>query len=126
MNLAEWSKSSIDYGLKLVNSALEGARTGETEFAKKEPVAPFLGHSAERALIPAGIGASLGFLYGCNKPRSRVRTLAYGLLGGAIGFGVGVLWKSRPLTASVAATIGKNIRTIRNEHWFEKNPIDYA
>lgn len=109
-----------------MNSALEGARTGETEFAKKEPVAPFLGHSAECALIPAGIGACLGVLYARNKPRSRVRTAGYGLLGGAIGFGVGVLWKSQPLTARVAATVGKNIRTTRNEHWFEKNPIDYA
>jgi hypothetical protein len=126
MNFRQWSKSNIDYGLKLVNSALEGARTGETEFAKKEPLVPFIGHSAGCALIPAGIGTCLGLLYRCNGQRSRVRTLGYGLLGGVVGFGVGVLWKCRPLTASVAATVGKNIRTTRNEHWFEKNPIDYA
>jgi len=128
MNLAEWSKSSIDYGLKLVNSAIEGARTGEGEFVKKEALAPFLGDSAKSALRPAGIGACLGLLYGClrNEQRSRARTISYALLGGVVGFGAGMLWKSRPLTTSVAARVGKSIRETRDEHWFEKNPIDYA
>jgi hypothetical protein len=54
------------------------------------------------------------------------RALAYGLLGGAIGFGVGVAWESRRLTASVASGALKNIGRVRDEHWFELNPIDYA
>jgi hypothetical protein len=128
MNLAEWSKSNIDYGLKLVNSAVEGARHGEDEFLKKEPLAPFLSDSAKQALTPAGIGACLGLLCGYVQRRRRpeTRILAYGFVGAAIGFGAGVIWKSRRLTASVASTVGKSIRETRDERWFEKNPIDYA
>jgi hypothetical protein len=48
------------------------------------------------------------------------------LLGGALGFGVGVAWESRRLTTSVASGAAKSISKVRDEHWLEKNPIDYA
>ncbi|HET7891723.1 MAG TPA: hypothetical protein VFL34_09365 [Candidatus Sulfotelmatobacter sp.] len=54
------------------------------------------------------------------------RKLAFGLIGGAIGFGAGVLWENRQFTASVASGAWKKINQARDEHWFEKNPIDYA
>jgi len=128
MNVKEWSKSSVDYGRKLVDSALDGARTGEERFLNHEPLAPFLGESARRALCPAAIGTCLGLAYGCraNQERSVMKVAAHGLLGGLIGFGVGLIWESRYLTASVASTVRASIRDTRNEHWCEKNPIDYA
>jgi hypothetical protein len=52
--------------------------------------------------------------------------LAYGLLGGAIGFGAGVAWESRRFTASVADGALRNIGKVRDEHWLTKHPIDYA
>jgi hypothetical protein len=52
--------------------------------------------------------------------------LAFGLLGGAIGFGAGVAWESRRLTASVAGSALRNIGRVRDEHWLTKHPIDYA
>jgi len=64
MNFVEWSKSSVGYGRKLVDSALEGARSGEGEFLNEEPLAPYLGESARQALGPAAIGACLGVLGG--------------------------------------------------------------
>ena len=36
MNFLEWSKSSVDYGQKLVHSALDGAHEGEDKFLKEE------------------------------------------------------------------------------------------
>src|SRR5271157_3733540 len=97
MKVSEWSKSSIDYGLKLLDSGLEGARSGEGEFLQGEPLAPFLEESARHALEPATIGVFLGVLSGCagNGQKSTSKTLLYGLLGGVIGFGVGVAWGSR-------------------------------
>ena len=128
MNFVEWSMAGVDYGRKLVDSAVEGARTGEEEFLQEEPLAPYLEGSARRALVPTVVGACLGLLGGYmgNRRRSTARAIAYGFLGGAIGFSAGVLWENRQLTASVASSAWKNISKTRDEHWFEKNPIDYA
>jgi hypothetical protein len=128
MKLKEWSKSSADYSRKLVDSAVEGARTGEGKFLKEERLVPFLNESARRALAPAVAGACLGLLHGYleNGRRSTSRTLADGLLGGAIGFGAGMIWENRELTASVVSGAWESIGKVRDEHWFEKNPIDYA
>jgi hypothetical protein len=128
MNFMEWSKSSVDYGQRLVNSALEGAREGEEEFLKEEPLSPVLADSARHALLPALIGAYLGAFGGsvASGRRSTSRAVAFGLLGGAIGFGAGLAWESREIGASVASNAWKKVKQTRDEHWFEKNPIDYA
>jgi hypothetical protein len=128
MKVSEWSKSSIDYGKRLLDSGLEGARSGEGAFLHGEPLAPFLEESARHALEPATIGVFLGVLSGCagNGQKSTSKTLLYGLLGGVIGFGVGVAWGSRRLAASVASSAMKSIGKVRDEHWLQNNPIDYA
>jgi hypothetical protein len=48
------------------------------------------------------------------------------LLGGAIGFGLGLAWSSRRLTASVAEQAFRSMNKVRDEHWLENHPIDYA
>ena len=128
MKVSEWSKSSIDYGKKLMDSGLDGARSGEGEFLQGEPLAPFLEESAQYALKPAALGMLLGVLgsFVGSGPKSTSKTLGYGLLGGAIGFGLGVVWGSRRLTASVAISAFRSIGKVRDEHWLEHNPIDYA
>jgi len=128
MSFLEWSKSNVDYGRRLVDSAVEGARTGEDEFLKEESLVPYLGESVRLALAPAVVGACVGAVGGYlgNGRRSRTRALAGGLLGVVVGLGAGLLWENRQLTASVASGAWKNINKTRDEHWFEKNPIDYA
>ena len=128
MNVMEWSKSSVDYGRKLVDSAVEGARTGENVFPKEELLLPHIRGSARHALAPAFVGALIGAVGGYlgSGRRSKGRALAGGFLGGVIGFSTGVIWDNRQLTASVAGGAWKSISKTRDEHWFEKNPIDYA
>jgi hypothetical protein len=128
MSFMKWSQSGVNYGRRLVGSAFQGARSGENEFLNQEPLAPFLNESARQAVCPAVIGACLGVLGGClgNGRRSTARTLACGFIGGAIGFGAGMIWESRDFTACVASGAWKNIDKTRDERWFEKNPIDYA
>ena len=41
-------------------------------------------------------------------------------------FGAGVIWESRQLSATVASNSWKRVSKTRDEHWLEKNPIDYA
>jgi hypothetical protein len=127
MNLVEWSKSSIDYGRKLVDSALEGARTGQGAFLEKRALTPTLGDCAKHSLDCAALGACLGAVCAyLGGRRSTRKTLACGILGGTLGFSAGMIWMTRQLTASVASGVRKNIELTRTAHWFERNPIDYA
>jgi len=127
MNILQWSKSEVDYGRRLMDSALEGARRGEGEFLNDESLGCHLERSALNALGPAVLGACLGWCSGyLESRRSRSKALVCAFLGGAIGFGTAVVWENRQLTASVASGAWKSINKTRDEHWFEKNPIDYA
>jgi len=51
---------------------------------------------------------------------------AYGFVAAAIGFAASVVWESRRLAASVASGALRNIGKVRDEHWLERYPIDYA
>jgi hypothetical protein len=129
MSLHNWSRSNVDYGRKLVTSGLEGARFGEEAFLHGKSLRPFIQDSARNALAPAAIGLCIGGLLAQrpgNGHNPSSRRLTYGLMGGAIGFCVGLAWEIRRLAAGVAAGAWQNVHRVRDEHWLEKNPIDYA
>ena len=54
------------------------------------------------------------------------RVFAHTVAGGAIGFGLGIAWKCRRLTVSVTSGALRNVGKVRDEHWLERHPIDYA
>jgi hypothetical protein len=126
MDLLTWSRSNVEYTRRLVNSALEGARSGEEGFLEGKPF--FVNQSIRHSLTPAAIGACIGALgcYLANRRKSVSRMSAGCLLGGAIGFGVGIAWENRGLAASVASAALKKVSKVRDEHWLEMHPIDYA
>ena len=131
MDVAEWSKSEVEYGRRVLNSGLEGGRSGQEAFLHGRPVSPFIRDSFRKAITPAVLGVLVGVvgvLTGCPQKggRSATRVLASGLLGGLIGLTAGVVWESRLLAASVAGGALSSIDKVRDEHWFERNPIDYA
>jgi hypothetical protein len=128
MSVREWSQSEVEYGRKVLDSGLEGARSGREAFLHGRPLTPFLSETVRSALKPAAIGACLGLLASCPGSRRRPagRVLLLGLLGGVVGFGAGVIWESRRLTATVVSSALDNIGKVRDEHWLEKHPIDYA
>jgi hypothetical protein len=61
-----------------------------------------------------------------REHRSASRTFVFGLLGWAVGLGIGTVWQSRGLTTAAAERALKNIGRVRDEHWLETHPIDYA
>jgi hypothetical protein len=128
MDLRHWSKSEVAYGRKLLDSGLEGARSGEEAFLHGRPLKPFLNESIRTATLPATVGACVGVLSNlpANGHRSIGRMLLFGFLGGAIGLSTGVAWESRRLTASAAHGALRNIHKVRDEHWVEKHPVAYA
>jgi hypothetical protein len=128
MDLRKWSTSNADYGRRLLDSGIEGARSGQEAFLDGKSLTPFLGESVRSALRPAALGACIGVLsgYPACRQKSITRALTYGLLGGALGLCAGLVWESRRLTASVAGSALKNIGRVRDERWLAKHPIDYA
>jgi hypothetical protein len=128
MDLGKWVKSNVDYGRRLVDSGIDGARSGQEEFFSGKPLTPFLSDSVRGALVPAAIGACVGVLacYPLSRRKSTSATVAYGLLGGVIGLTTGLAWESRHLSANVAGKALKNIGKVRDEQWLNKHPINYA
>jgi len=128
MELRNWSKSEFEYGRRILNSALDGARGGREAFLRGRSLAPFLGEGIRNALKPAVVGACIGVLgsYPGDPHRSISRALAFGFAGWAIGLGAGVAWETRGLTARVTSSALGNIGRMRDELWLERNPIDYA
>jgi len=128
VDLRKWSKSNADYGRRLLDSGIEGARSGREAFLAGESLAPFLNETMRSAVRPAVLGACVGIL--TSGPRSRqksaTRTLAFGLLGGALGLSIAFAWESRRLTASAAGGALRSMGRVRDERWLAKHPIDYA
>ena len=126
-DVTEWSKSEIDYGKKLLNSGLEGARSGQEEFLQGTPINAFLDECLRHAWLPTVVGGCIGLLAGrCLKNRSADKVVALGAIGALTGFVARMTWESRHLTESVTSGALKNINKVRDEHWLEKHPIDYA
>jgi hypothetical protein len=120
-------KSNADYSRKLVHSAVEGACLGEEAFLQGQPLPTFVTMSARCALRPAAVGALIGVASSVSgRKRHPCKVLAYGFIGGFIGFALGLAWQSRELVENVSLAAWKKIGNARDEHWFEKNPIDYA
>ncbi len=130
MGLRKWSKSEVEYGRKILGSGLEGARSGREAFLNGRPLNNFLSESVREALKPAALGACIGFLSLYRVPGRRHKSIGKGLglgwLCGVIGFGAGFAWASRRMTASMAGDVRRNIGRVRDEHWLEEHPIDYA
>ncbi len=128
MSVMEWSKSTVGYGRKLMQSTVKGVRTGEDQFREEGQLAPYLERNARRSLNSAAIGVVLGACFGYhgNDRHSVAKMLLGGLLGGLVGFSAGMIWNTRQLTASVESSVRKNVQLARDEHWLQRHPIDYA
>jgi hypothetical protein len=127
MTAQQWLKSEVKYGRKVLHAGIEGTRSGQEAFLNGRRLTPFLNDSVCRAFIPAAIGTCNGVAGSLTrKNRSVGRVLAAASLGGAIGFAAGIAWESRGLTGSAVRGALKRIDKVRDEHWFERNPIAYA
>jgi len=127
MKLREWSQSEVEYGKKIFDSGVNGARSGREAFLQGDSVTPFISAAVAKSWKHAAFGACLGLmLFPGNKRKSVGQMFAYGFLGGALGLGLGIAWASRRLTGSMANGAFDNIARVRDEHWLESHPIDYA
>ena len=120
--------SYVRYGRSLANSGAAGMRRGREAYLDGTPLGVVLGQKARASLGLAAIGACAG-LAQClvSDRRRRVPTgLALGAVGSLLGFFAGFTWKTRDLTASMVHAASENMSAVRDEHWLERHPIDYA
>ncbi len=128
MNIRDSVKNNVEYGRKLVASGWEGAQEGGKEGLNGESLPSVLAESAKDSWALIAIGAGVGVLasYLANKRKLTPQTALFGLLGGALGFSVGMTWGTRHVTGAAARGAMRHINAARDEHWLENNPIDYA
>ena len=121
-------RSNLRYGRKLVKSGVSGLSSGREAHLQGQTLSKALAQSARASLGLATLGACAGLLrYYLPARRGRVaKTVACGIVGSAIGFVAGFAWKNRDLTESMARSAAKQMTVVRDEHWLDRHPIDYA
>lgn len=121
-------ESQIRYGRELFKSGVSGLSDGRDTHLNGRSLSEVLGESAKASLGLATLGACAGLLRYCLPARRGrlMKTLACGLLGGALGFLAGFGWKTRELAESMTRSAAKEMGTVRDQRWLDRHPIDYA
>jgi len=115
--------SNFDYARSLIDAGLQGiVSAGREAGGLARP------NLRRDELLPAVIGAGIGILSASltGDRKSTTRIAAGCLVGGALGFGLGVAWGSRDFTRSAVQGALRNMNTLRDDRWLEKNPIAYG
>lgn len=118
----------LDYGRNLAASGAEGMRDGRDAYLDGKPLGDVLSQKARASLGYAAAGAVAGLLP-CMLAGRRRRvgeSVALGVIGSILGFFAGFTWKTRDLTGSMIEGANRKMETVRDEHWLERHPIDYA
>jgi len=128
MNTPHSLELQLRYGRELLKSGVAGLNDGREAHLHGRPLSDVLSESARASLGLATLGACAGLLrYYLPARRGRlVQTLACGLLGGAFGFLAGFGWQTRELAESMTRSAAKEMGTVRDQHWLDQHPIDYA
>jgi hypothetical protein len=128
MSLLKRAKASVDYCEKLLNAGVDGGRSGWAASLHGKELIPFLSESARAAMSLIAIGACLGVLssYLGDGHTLVPKALVSAFLGAGIGVAACITWGARRLLASVGSGALKSIGRVRDEHWLEGHPIDYA
>jgi len=128
MNAPRSFSSQVHYGRDLVRSGVSGLSSGREAYLNGRPLAEVLTQSARASLGLATLGVCAGLLryYLPGRNHRTAKTVACGLLGGAVGFLAGFGWKTRDLAESMTRSAARQMNVVRDQHWLAQNPIDYA
>jgi len=124
MRTPQWLESDITYVRNLAEAGVNGVTSVRSEPGDRA-FAPVLRSSV---WVTTAIGGTIGVLSSLlgRRRRSAYGTALGGLVGSTIGFGGGVAWTSRDFTGAVARSVVQKVNAVRDEHWLEKNPINYG
>jgi hypothetical protein len=79
-------------------------------------------------LTPTAMGAAVGALSArlLGKRKSGATLALGGLVGSIVGCGAALAWASRGLVRPAARRAARQVNAVRDAHWLQTNPIDYA
>lgn len=128
MNPRQSFSSRVHYGRDLLRSGVNGLSSGREAHLNGRPLSDVMMQSARASLGLATLGACAGLLryYLPTRSHRAVKTIACGLLGGAVGFLAGFGWETRDLAESMTRSAAQQMNVVRDQHWLSQNPIDYA
>jgi hypothetical protein len=115
-------KSDISYLRNLIEAGVDGVTSAWKGTGDR-------GFKTDGVWAPAAVGAGIGVMSVClkrNRPRFKRKVAVCGLVGSALGFGVGVAWASRAFTGTAARSALQKVNGVRDAHWLERNPIAYG
>jgi len=111
------------YAIKLVNAGFSGIHRGQGVL-RGPALSALVRDSAQDSVRRAPVGALVGVLY--SYLMHRRHRLANAITFGGLSFCAGIAWKTRTVSISLAWSALKEMNRVRDEHWLEMNPIDYA
>jgi hypothetical protein len=114
----------LTYGRTLVQAGVDGLLTAERSVLSRKPE-HYLADSARSAVKAAAVGAGLGLL-ACGIVHRRRGRMAQVFACGMLAFCAEFAWETRALSSELIGHAAKEIAKVRDEHWLESNPIDYA
>ena len=115
---------SFDYGRELLRAGIDGIRSGERVVMTSD-VQRHIADSALQALGAAFVGGSLALVVNRLLNNRRVR-LAPVFACSTAAFCADFLWRTRSISSNVVGHAEKEISKVRDQHWLESHPIDYA
>ena len=120
----------VRYGRDLAGSGVQGLQNGSQRYLKGQPLSAALGETARASLNSMallGIGAGLLQTYLVSSTQTPVpRRCSWGFRVERVAFMIAASWKSRRLTSSMMKGALQEIGVVRDEHWLQGHPIDYA
>jgi hypothetical protein len=110
------SANKKTYTQKLLKAAIAGICSGEALALSESPAALIL------KCVPGALaGKCVDALVFKRRDRTS-RTVACVTLGGLAA----LVWSTRTTTRAMARSAAQEIGKIRDEHWLDRNPINYA
>jgi hypothetical protein len=117
-------ESAFVYFKQLVRAGLDGIDSARNERDGRVFTPPLQTVVWTPTAIVATIGMLSAHLIGKRKSVSRVAL--GGLAGSVLGFGAALAWASRDFIGPAARTAVRRVDAVRDAHWLESHPIDYA
>ena len=126
MGILDLVRSELGYAKDLVDAGLAACDSVHRQSANM--ALPTLSGLANDAWMPAAVGASVGALTMLlsTRKRSTGSAVLFGVIGGVVGFGSALAWGSRGWTEAVARSAAEKVHVVRDAHWLERHPINYA
>ena len=117
-------RAELDYLRQLAGAGWNGINAARQDFEGPVFEIPKAGNLWTPAAVCAGIGLMSGKLLAKRQDRSTAAER--GLLGGLVGSTAMLAWSSRRFARHATRKAIRSVNAVRDRHWLEANPIDYA